>query len=262
MKYFKIGLEDFIKLVVSDYSDTKFFYNDVSKYYSILVHINAIYFKVKDSYIVFTDAEYDKLIDLIPMLKEKLKEVDYMTEENIDVLVEQSYFNKRIKELENNPKVTLIQMTDSIYKIGIKVSNLTKYISYSISSCGRLVLIQKTDLYFLNRYLPGIVNNIIGVRILNNNSCQESMEQKEEELNTNTDKCAVEDRGTHYRFSYKGVHLDPARIAMIYGITNPMQFQALKKILCAGKRGHKDTIEDIKDIACAVNRWQELLQEE
>lgn len=70
------------------------------------------------------------------------------------------------------------------------------------------------------------------------------------------------DTGKHYRFIYKGVNLDPARIALIYDLRHPMQHVMLKKILCAGKRGHNDVIDDIKDIICACERWLEMLEED
>lgn len=70
------------------------------------------------------------------------------------------------------------------------------------------------------------------------------------------------DPGAHYRFTYQGLKLDPARIGAIYGITHPMQFQALKKLLCTGNRGHKSLLQDIADIECCLQRWKEMLQED
>ncbi len=134
----------------------------------------------------------------------------------------------------------------------------------------QFIIFATSDISYLFEHLPklGIYLKTVEMRgIVAGVDFKEGITKKEEKIHKhNKDffetKPVVEDRGTHYRFSYKGVHLDPARIALIYGITNPMQFQALKKILCAGKRGHKDTNADIKDIACAINRWQELLQDE
>jgi hypothetical protein len=83
------------------------------------------------------------------------------------------------------------------------------------------------------------------------------------------------DPGAHYRYAYRvnlsetdkangyvDVKLDPARICDVYGITNMMQSQAVKKVLCAGNRGHKDFSQDIKDIKCALDRWEEMLKED
>ena len=71
-----------------------------------------------------------------------------------------------------------------------------------------------------------------------------------------------EDTGKHYRYMYKGIKLDPARIMKVYGPVEPLQGAIIKKALCAGERGKKDTIEDIKDIITACNRWLEMIEED
>lgn len=70
------------------------------------------------------------------------------------------------------------------------------------------------------------------------------------------------DTGKHYRFIYKGVNLDPARICDIYRISNILQGAIVKKTLCAGKRGKKDLISDIDDVICAATRWKEMVMED
>ena len=70
------------------------------------------------------------------------------------------------------------------------------------------------------------------------------------------------DAGAHYRFIYRGIKLDPYRIASIYGIENHAQFSALKKILCMGNRGYKDAAQDIADIRNALDRLEEMLNED
>lgn len=70
------------------------------------------------------------------------------------------------------------------------------------------------------------------------------------------------DVGSHYRYEYKKIKLDPARIAKVYGATHPMQFTALKKILCAGNRGYKDRLQDIDDVIGAMERWKEMIAED
>lgn len=72
----------------------------------------------------------------------------------------------------------------------------------------------------------------------------------------------AKDPGAHYRYEYQGIKLDPYRIADIYGITNHAQFSALKKILCAGERGHKDVWQDVADIKNACDRWLEMFTED
>lgn len=76
------------------------------------------------------------------------------------------------------------------------------------------------------------------------------------------DECIEADPGAHYRYEYKGIKLDPGRIAQIYEITHPMQFTALKKILKAGERGHKDLKQDLADIKGACDRWLEMIEED
>lgn len=69
------------------------------------------------------------------------------------------------------------------------------------------------------------------------------------------------DNGAHYRKTYKGIKIDPARIAKVYGITESIQFGIMKKSLRAGK-GHKSLEHDIKDIICACERWLEMIEED
>ncbi len=70
------------------------------------------------------------------------------------------------------------------------------------------------------------------------------------------------DQGKHYRYSYRGIQLDPARIAKIYNIKSGMLFTILKKCLCAGNRGHKDYIQDLKDIITAAEREIDIVEED
>jgi hypothetical protein len=71
-----------------------------------------------------------------------------------------------------------------------------------------------------------------------------------------------QDPGKHYRFRYRGIHLDPFRIAHIYGINDFALQTILKKCLCAGNRGHKDFKQDLKDIISAAERRIEMLDED
>ena len=70
-----------------------------------------------------------------------------------------------------------------------------------------------------------------------------------------------EDAGKHYRYSYKGINLDPFRIAEIYGITDFALLTILKKTLRGG-RAHKDLKQDLKDIICAAERKLEMMEED
>jgi hypothetical protein len=70
------------------------------------------------------------------------------------------------------------------------------------------------------------------------------------------------DPGQHYRREHKGIKLDPARIAKIYGMTSGMMFTVLKKCLCAGNRGHKDYRQDLLDMRNAIDRELEMIDED
>lgn len=72
----------------------------------------------------------------------------------------------------------------------------------------------------------------------------------------------IQDTGQHYRHNYKGINLDPFRIAAIYGMTDFALLTILKKCLCAGNRGHKDKRRDLEDIITAAQRAIEMLDED
>lgn len=70
------------------------------------------------------------------------------------------------------------------------------------------------------------------------------------------------DHGSHYRYEYKGIKLDPARILTIYEQSDVLLGAIVKKALCAGSRGHKDFKQDLNDIICAAERRLEMLEED
>lgn len=72
----------------------------------------------------------------------------------------------------------------------------------------------------------------------------------------------MSDAGSHYRFKYKGVNLDPARICNIYGISSLMICTVIKKALCCGQRGHKSKKQDLLDIINACERELEIMRED
>lgn len=69
------------------------------------------------------------------------------------------------------------------------------------------------------------------------------------------------DLGKHYRFSFKGVKLDPYRIFEVYRIAHPAQQHAIKKLLRAGN-SVKSLEQDIDEVIVTLNRWKEMMQEE
>ena len=70
-----------------------------------------------------------------------------------------------------------------------------------------------------------------------------------------------DDPGAHYRYEYKGIKLDPARIAKVYNMTDHMEFSILKKVLRLGS-AHKDKRQDLTDIISAAQRRLEIMDED
>lgn len=56
--------------------------------------------------------------------------------------------------------------------------------------------------------------------------------------------------------------IDVYRIIDLFGVTNPCDQHALKKILAGGKRGAKDTIKDTKEAIVTLRRKLEMLEED
>jgi hypothetical protein len=57
-----------------------------------------------------------------------------------------------------------------------------------------------------------------------------------------------------YEVRIGGVKADPYRIARAYGITDPVIFQALKKLLRFGRK-HKDGAKDVREAITSLERW-------
>lgn len=81
-------------------------------------------------------------------------------------------------------------------------------------------------------------------------------------INELNDEPTIEDTGSHYRFEYKGIKLDPFRISQIYGMTSFAMMTILKKCLCAGNRGHNSYRDDLLDIINAAQRELEIIDED
>lgn len=56
-------------------------------------------------------------------------------------------------------------------------------------------------------------------------------------------------------------YIDVYRIIDLYKITDACLQHALKKLLVAGGRGHKDISRDVQDVIDSCLRWQEMQQE-
>lgn len=65
-----------------------------------------------------------------------------------------------------------------------------------------------------------------------------------------------------YDRSWKGVKLDPYRICLVYGITDPAIQHALKKLLHLGRGSDKDVENDVEEAIQSLERWQEMREEE
>ena len=65
----------------------------------------------------------------------------------------------------------------------------------------------------------------------------------------------------HYKYSYKGIKLDPYRILSVYGITCPAQQHAIKKLLRAGN-SVKNLKQDIQEVIDTLQRKLEMLKED
>lgn len=65
----------------------------------------------------------------------------------------------------------------------------------------------------------------------------------------------------YYAKWYKGVKLDPYRIAQVYEIGGGPQEQVLKKTLRGCHKGH-EALQVIKEIRQALDRWEEMLEED
>ena len=65
----------------------------------------------------------------------------------------------------------------------------------------------------------------------------------------------------YYKYSYKGIKLDPYRILDIYKITCPAQQHAIKKLLRAGN-SVKELKQDITEVIDTLKRKLEMLEED
>ena len=64
-----------------------------------------------------------------------------------------------------------------------------------------------------------------------------------------------------YQVQIGGVKADPYRIARAYEITDPVIFQALKKLLRCGRK-HKDAATDVREAITSLERWEAMNNED
>jgi hypothetical protein len=56
--------------------------------------------------------------------------------------------------------------------------------------------------------------------------------------------------------------IDIYRVLQIYEVTDPCIQHAVKKLLCAGKRGYKEVEKDVEEAIQSLQRWEEMRREE
>lgn len=61
-----------------------------------------------------------------------------------------------------------------------------------------------------------------------------------------------------YSRQVKGVTVDVYDVLKAFDVTCPALQHAAKKVLCAGLRGHKDTLKDIREAIEALGRAEQL----
>jgi hypothetical protein len=57
-------------------------------------------------------------------------------------------------------------------------------------------------------------------------------------------------------------YIDIYRILDLYNVTDPCIQHAVKKLLCAGKRGYKEVEKDVEEAIMSLQRWEEMREEE
>lgn len=57
-------------------------------------------------------------------------------------------------------------------------------------------------------------------------------------------------------------HIDVYRVLKLFNITEPGAQHAIKKLMFAGQRGHKDVILDYKEAVQAIERTIQMLEED
>lgn len=66
----------------------------------------------------------------------------------------------------------------------------------------------------------------------------------------------------HYYKNVKHLQqIDVYRVLELFNVTDPCLQHALKKLLVAGGRGHKDISRDVQDVIDSCVRWQEMQKE-
>lgn len=65
----------------------------------------------------------------------------------------------------------------------------------------------------------------------------------------------------YHREIKPGVHVDVYAVLVAFGVTNPADAHAIKKLLMPGQRGHKDAIQDREEAIASIRRAIEIEKE-
>lgn len=57
-------------------------------------------------------------------------------------------------------------------------------------------------------------------------------------------------------------HIDVYRVIQLFQVTDPCLQHAVKKLLVAGNRGHKDPIKDVQEAIATLERFLEMRSED
>lgn len=121
----------------------------------------------------------------------------------------------------------------------------------------------------------GNIADIVAYRVVTPTSqtFKEDFEKSREEIDENfkevlleikraaRDQKAVMNKNKYLR-NYPYDTIDIYRILQVYEVTDPSIQHAIKKLLCAGKRGYKDMSKDIMEAQMSLDRWFEMRKEE
>jgi hypothetical protein len=65
-----------------------------------------------------------------------------------------------------------------------------------------------------------------------------------------------------YKKAFPYDTIDIYRVLQVYEVTDPCIQHAIKKLLCAGKRGYKEVEKDVEEAIQSLQRWEEMRREE
>ena len=186
--------------------------------------------------------------------------------EEINATLRGSYMGDPFELPENNLEAASSLGTEDLvnsptkFKVGDKVRVVKKVGSY-------------TGGWENNWYEPKMVvgsvgkieyvNGVYGYRITDTdcNFPSQALELVESAVEAESQVGTEKSLDSHYKYSFNGVKLDPYRILEVYGIANPAQQHAIKKLLRAGK-SIKDLKQDIEEVQMTLTRWLEMIEED